>query len=118
MTAAAIAAVAATLFAWFNHLIDGRAGSFAELLGAALGTGAAIFVLWPAIDRRWTNRDRHDDPKRFVLVVAGLAVGIGVSLLPWLTGTGTAGDFAQFVVQVVAFVTAVTFAFTRRPPVG
>lgn len=118
LTAAAIMAFVTGLVVLLGQIIDGRAVSLIELLGVALGSGAFYFIIWPKIDRRWVERDRADDRKRFTVLAGALVLGLLAGALPRLTGTGVTGDFAVFIALAVAFVAAIVFDVLRhRPPV-
>jgi hypothetical protein len=111
LTATAITAVAYATMAALGHLVDGEPLSPFDSLAAALAARIVIFLAWPAIDERWTRRDRADDPKRFAYMAGGLAVGIGLSALPRLFGVS---ELVLFGILVATFVALLASALIRR----
>jgi hypothetical protein len=119
LASSAVAAAATALTKAFGQALEGRPVSYADILAMSLGIGLGFFLIWPALDRRWAERERAEDPKRFALMAGGLALGAFLTLLPGLTGTGAAGDFAVFVGVLAAFAAALAFdTVRRRPPAG
>jgi hypothetical protein len=117
--ASGIAAAATALTKALGLELEGRPISYVDVLATSLGIGVGFFLIWPALDRRWFERDRADDPKRFAMMAGGLALGAVVSAQPRLTGTGGVGDFAVFVGLMAAFAAALVFdRALRRPPAG
>ncbi len=119
LAASAIAAGATGLTKAVGLALDDRPISYADVLVMSLGIGLGFFLVWPALDRRWFERNRADDPKRFALMAGGLALGAFLTVLPRLTGTGAIGDFAVFVGVLAAFAAALALDIVRRrPPAG
>jgi hypothetical protein len=119
LAASGIAAAATALTKALGLGLEGRPISYADVRATSLGIGVGFFLTWPALDRRWFERDRADDQKRFALMAGGLALGALVSALTRLTGTGAIGDFAVFVGVMAAFAATVVFDIVcRRQPAG
>lgn len=87
--AAGFAAAWTVVFA-VGQLLD-RDIDIAGLVGMFLGGWLVAYVAWPGLSEIWSQRDRREDPKRFLTIGIGVAVGFALdNVVNFLAGDDAA----------------------------